>query len=71
MLLNASYHVAATFHTAKIFKRCGYLCVGVDGKRTEKTRCGFLIVLCQSLAKLSVVNTSAPSFLYPSEKGLV
>ncbi|KAL0055259.1 hypothetical protein WJX82_009568 [Trebouxia sp. C0006] len=42
---------------------------GVDGKRTEKARCGFLIVLCQSLAKLSVVNTSAPSFPYPSEKG--
>ncbi|DBA97213.1 TPA: hypothetical protein ACH3X1_014965 [Trebouxia sp. C0004] len=43
---------------------------GVDGKRTEKARCGFLIVLCQSLAKLSVVNTSAPSFPFPSEKGL-
>ena len=66
MLLNVRSYTAKM-----ITETCGSLCVGVDGKRTEKARCGFLIVLCQSLAKLSVVNTSAPSFPYPSEKGVV
>ncbi len=40
---------------------------GVDGKRTEKARCGLLIIVCQSLVKLKVVHTSAPSFPYPND----
>lgn len=51
-------------------KNAAVSCAGVDSKRTEKARCGLLIVVCRSLVKLDVVHTSAPSFPYPSEEGL-
>lgn len=35
----------------------GPWCAGVDGKRTEKARCGVVVAVCKCLVELNITHT--------------